>query len=242
MHQYVAPILPASETVGVQGVRLQALQAKPLHGRRRLGLDGEDLHHNGLPVRTDKLPHGFPVRLRRADAVERAVVEDRRQLLVQPDLLPHLLQFPFRQFVQIQFIAKLPRHGGIAPGVERGNPACLMVGAGGDMRAHDGEGIAVAGTRLDILPLHCVGVVAEPDLIKIAQHAQIEPASAAGAALHENVREPLLQGSKDPVKADHVPVRHLPLPVRWKRSGADFRHVPVHVPFYVFHRHPGKQT
>ena len=105
------------------------------------------------------------------------------------------------------------------------SPAGLLVGHGGDVRAHCTGWVGEGGAELDGDSLYGVGVVGCPDLGEVLQNAWIEAAAARGAAFPEDVGEAGCQGVEDVVHAQDV------LVVR--AGGGHLVHAAVVVPFDV---------
>ena len=110
-------------------------------------------------------------------------------LFVKRDLRRDRFHLVFGQLAHIQLIAEQTAAGDVEPRFQRIAVARLMVGAGGNVRAHHRLRIAVRGARLDLQALARVGIVARPVLLKITEVAEIEPSAAARAPLEQNGRE-----------------------------------------------------
>ena len=229
------------EAVGVQVHRGDMLhQTAELAHTDRLGQGGDfidlillkALHPKLLiagsrvdqPVEHAAQGHGpvadLPAGLRPPEDTE---LEDLAVLLIKLRLGQDLLFLHRQQMLQIQLIAQAPEEGHIAPGSQGGGPKGLGMGRGGDMGAHGGLRIEVTEALLDIQALDRVRVVGAPDLGRIAEHAQVEPVAAGGAALEED----LFSRPEDP--AQHL-IQAQDIPVG---LGAQGNAMAVHVPFHI---------
>ena len=103
------------------------------------------------------------------------------------DLLLNYRYFVFFDVIGIQFIAEGSGHGHRGPGLQRRDPAGLVVGAVGHMGTHCADGISKGCAILDGQTVDGVCVVAAPDLRRVVQHSRVEPAAAAAAPLNEKV-------------------------------------------------------
>ena len=215
----------------------------------RLGIrPGEKLKeksHRLPPVRRDHGPFRYISGNRGKDAVyiipssdapppvEGTEEEGLPPLLIQGDLGRKLCPFFFLHVANVALIAQYPEGCHIEPGLKRCAAKGLVIGNIRNMGRHRTHGIAIAVAGLDLRPGHRIAVITGPDLGEIGKDPEIEPVSAGGAALKEDMGKSLRQGLHHPVQSQHIPVGRFPLPLRRKGLTVDIRHGPVHIPFHV---------
>lgn len=125
------------------------------------------------------------------------------------------------------------------PAVQRSTPEDLVVGAAADVGAHNGLGIAEAGVVLHAAAAESIGVVGEPDLGHVAEHAGVRTIAAGGAGFKEDLREPLRQYREDLVEPQNIAVPDLTLTLRRQSGGKCIGENPIHVPLDVGQAWPG---
>ncbi|MNE48638.1 hypothetical protein D3C80_1431140 [compost metagenome] len=161
-------------------------------------------------------------------------------LLVLGNLLCSQALFCFGEGSQVQLITEVAAHGHIAADRKRGCPLYLMVRYRRYVCAHAAGRVHNAGAVLNRETLDCIGVVAGPGLRHVEQHARIEPAAAAGAALEQDFREARGQALHQIIETEHVAVGGFLLPLRSCRSRDNLGHVAVHIPLDIRNRCAGE--
>ena len=84
------------------------------------------------------------------------------------------------------------------------------------MSAYAGLRISVAVALLNRGAANRVGVVAAPDLRKIAEDSEVKAVAARGAALKENLRKRPCQLVHNAVKSADITVRRFTLTLAWQ--------------------------
>ena len=135
--------------------------------------------------------------------------------------------------VEIQLISERTGHRDGAARLDGRRAARLVVGTDGDVAAYGADGVAERGAVLDLQPRDGVGVVAAPDLRRIAEHTRVKAAASAAAAFKQDGGERLCQSVKQLVNAEHIAVRQLALTARRKIAAEHIAQMPVHVPFDI---------
>ena len=220
-----------------QPVHSPGVQPPQLHVHHR-GVGPRMGHHQvqqrpGAVLRAELPGDEVPPIPRLGQPVE-APVLDQVVISVEPvDLLADLRLLLIRQGRRVQLVAKGTAHGHQGPRAKGSCAPGLLVGANGHMGAHGADGVAERAALLDGEPLDGVGVVAQPDLRRVVQHAGVESPAAAAAPLEQDLREGPGQPLQQIVDPQYVPVAGLPLPLFRQRAAVDVGHIAVHVPLDV---------
>ena len=117
-----------------------------------------------------------------------AVVQPVAQLLVDVDPAAQLGGVGVAQLPHVEFNAEVPRQCDRGAEGHRLRASRRVRGGGADVGAHDLGREELQETALDVDPRQRVDAVAGPDAVRVAQHAEVDPAAAAGAALDLDVR------------------------------------------------------
>ena len=96
-------------------------------------LDSDHLHKCFLLIFGNEFPRALIISLRIRQAVIPSRLNKRCILLVFRDLTADLIFFLITEFIQIQFIAKGPRHCDHTSRLQRSDPSGLVVRRRGDM-------------------------------------------------------------------------------------------------------------
>ena len=105
-----------------------------------------------------------------------------------------------------------------------------------DVAGHRARGVELRRAPLDEHAAERVGVVARPELVRIAQEAEVHVPTTRGAGLHHDLRTLRLELREKVVEADRVVVPEVRLAVGLQVGGAGVDDVLVAVPLHVGER------